>query len=78
MIARVQLVLAMAGVIVALIGVIWWQGQRNADLRDQIDTANARIAAIQKSQEISDDVHSLDDDALGDELDRRLSGPGPE
>lgn len=78
MIARAQLVLAMAGVIMALLWVVWWQDQRNDALRAELNAANARIEAIKKTQEITDDIHSLDADGLGAELDRRLSGAGPE
>ncbi len=67
-----------AGAIVAVAVIVWGLAMRNDDLSDQVEAAETRIETIQKSQEITRDVHSLDDDALGAELDRRLSGAGPE
>ncbi len=67
--------LFLAGFIVALAAATWWLALRNDDLRDQVESAETRIKTIKRSQEISDDIHSLDDGVLGAELHRRLSRP---
>lgn len=74
MIPRLYLV----GGIVALAGAVFLLWERNDDLSDQNRAAQDRIKTIKESQEISEDVHSLDDRSLLDELNRRVSEPGSE
>jgi Fe-S cluster assembly ATPase SufC len=69
---------AACGLFVVIGCAVWLRADAQSDqqMRSQAQQARDRIEHIQKSNEVTNEIHSLDGDALSRELDQRLSGGG--
>jgi sensor domain CHASE-containing protein len=53
-----------------------WDATSDERMRAKVDQTLSRIEHIQQSNEVTHDIRALDDGALVDELNKRLSGRG--
>ena len=72
----IPLALGALTLIAALSAALWLSVTSHAETRQERDAALDRIDNIKTGQEISNDVQSMDDAAIGSDLDERLSDGG--